>query len=73
MVNLEAAIADAEKEVDAIANDPAPATFENTIVALETAGRLPARLSAMFEAFIESQRGRLARRRTHRGSDVVEA
>ncbi|MCC7338084.1 MAG: M3 family metallopeptidase [Pirellulaceae bacterium] len=48
VVNFEAAIADAEKEVDAIANDPAPATFENTIVALETAGRPLARLSAMF-------------------------
>lgn len=48
VVNFEAAIADAEKEIDAIASDPAPATFENTIVALETAGRPLARLSAMF-------------------------
>ncbi|MCA9181505.1 MAG: M3 family metallopeptidase, partial [Planctomycetales bacterium] len=48
VANFDAAIADAEKEIDTIANDPAPATFENTIVALETAGRALTRLSAMF-------------------------
>jgi peptidyl-dipeptidase Dcp len=37
---LEAAMAENLREVDAIANNPAPATFENTIVALEDSGRL---------------------------------
>ncbi len=35
---LEAAMAKNLAEIDAIANDPAPPTFENTIVALERAG-----------------------------------
>ena len=48
VANFEAAIVAAEKEIDAIASNPAPATFENTIVALETAGRPLTRLSAMF-------------------------
>ncbi len=36
------------KEADAIAHDPAPATFENTIVALERSGRLLTRVSKVF-------------------------
>jgi len=36
---LEAAMAENLREVDAIANNPAPPTFENTIVALEDSGR----------------------------------
>jgi peptidyl-dipeptidase Dcp len=36
------------KEVGAIANDPTPATFENTIVALEKSGDLLARVSRVF-------------------------
>ncbi len=35
-------------EIDAIANNPEPATFENTIVAMEDAGRALNRLSAIF-------------------------
>jgi peptidyl-dipeptidase Dcp len=35
-------------EVAAIANNPAPATFENTIVALERSGQLLARVSRIF-------------------------
>ena len=42
------AIPAAEAEIDAIANNPDPATFENTIVALEDAGRALNRLSAIF-------------------------
>jgi len=37
---LEAGIAEHLKEVEAIANNPAAPTFENTMVALEKAGRL---------------------------------
>ncbi len=48
VANFEAAIAAAEQEIEAIASNPAPASFENTIVALETAGRPLTRLSAMF-------------------------
>jgi len=36
---LETAMAESLAEVDAIANNPAPPTFENTIVALEDSGR----------------------------------
>ncbi|MEP4378674.1 MAG: M3 family metallopeptidase [Alphaproteobacteria bacterium] len=35
-------------EIDAIANDPAAPTFENTIVALELAGEMYSRVSAVF-------------------------
>ncbi|HEY1805604.1 MAG TPA: M3 family metallopeptidase [Terracidiphilus sp.] len=37
---IDAGIAQQLKEVDAIANSPAPPTFENTLVALERAGQL---------------------------------
>ncbi len=36
------------KEIDAIANDPKPPTFENTIVALERSGRLLDRSTTIF-------------------------
>ncbi|MBP6507457.1 MAG: M3 family metallopeptidase [Opitutaceae bacterium] len=36
-------------EVDAIARQPAPATFENTIVALEKSGQLLARVAPIFD------------------------
>jgi peptidyl-dipeptidase Dcp len=42
---LEAGIAEHLKEVEAIANNPAPPTFENTMVALEKAGQLYNRVS----------------------------
>ncbi|HVC37244.1 MAG TPA: dipeptidyl carboxypeptidase II, partial [Gammaproteobacteria bacterium] len=35
-------------EVDKIANNPAPATFENTLVALEKSGELLTRVSQVF-------------------------
>jgi peptidyl-dipeptidase Dcp len=37
-------------EIDAIASNPAPPTFENTIVAMERSGRVLARASHVFEA-----------------------
>ncbi|NKF49529.1 M3 family metallopeptidase [Shewanella sp. WXL01] len=36
------------KEIDAIANNPAPATFENTFVAMERSGELLTRVSRVF-------------------------
>jgi peptidyl-dipeptidase Dcp len=42
---LEAGIAEHLKEVEAIANNPAPPTFENTLVALEKSGQLYNRVS----------------------------
>jgi len=45
---FDAAIASAEQEINEIANETAPPTFENTIVALEQTGRELQRLSALF-------------------------
>ena len=44
-----AAMAEELKEVDAIANNPAVATFENTIVALERSGRMLGRVTRLFD------------------------
>ena len=41
-------MADQLKEVDSIANNKAPATFDNTIVALERSGQLLARVNRVF-------------------------
>src|SRR5687768_16410459 len=48
---LEAAMAEQLKESDAVANDPAPATFENTIAALERSGRTLDRVSTVYGVF----------------------
>ena len=45
---FDTAIALAEDEIAAIANNPDPPTFDNTIVALESAGRTLDRLQALF-------------------------
>jgi peptidyl-dipeptidase Dcp len=45
---LEAAMAEELREVDAIANNPAAPSFENTIVALERAGRAGDRVSTYY-------------------------
>ncbi|WEX77377.1 M3 family metallopeptidase [Sinorhizobium numidicum] len=45
---FDAAFAAHEAEIDAIANNPEPPTFENTIVALEIAGDELSRVSALF-------------------------
>jgi peptidyl-dipeptidase Dcp len=45
---FDVAMEEATKEIEAIANNPQPATFENTIVALEDAGRPLQRLQALF-------------------------
>ena len=45
---FDTALADHEAEIDAIANNPEPATFENTVIALEIAGDALSRVSALF-------------------------
>ena len=45
---FEAGIKQQLAEVDAIANNPAPASFENTLVALENSGQLLTRVSQIF-------------------------
>jgi peptidyl-dipeptidase Dcp len=45
---FDAALAEHRREVDAIAADPAPPTFDNTIGALELAGQTLRRVSAVF-------------------------
>ncbi len=48
VADFDAAIEMASKEIDAIANNPDPPTFDNTIVALEKAGRPLSRLESIF-------------------------
>jgi peptidyl-dipeptidase Dcp len=45
---FEAALASHEAEIDAIASNPEPANFDNTVVALEIAGDELSRVSALF-------------------------
>ena len=45
---MDAGMAEEEKEMEAIANNPAPPTFENTIAAMEKAGRLLRRVQGAF-------------------------
>lgn len=45
---IEAGMAQQKKEIDAIANDPAAPTFENTLVAMERSGQLLARVLMVF-------------------------
>jgi len=47
---MEAGMAEERKEVQAIADDPTPPTFENTIVAMEKSGQLLRRVRAAFFA-----------------------
>jgi len=48
------AITEAKKEIDAIANNPAKATFENSVEALEYAGETLTRVSSIFYNLLES-------------------
>lgn len=52
---LDWAIAQAQKEVDAIKNNPAPASFANTIEALEFAGDDMNRVSAAFGVLVSNK------------------
>ena len=51
---IEAGMVAQRKEIDAIANDPAAPTFENTLVAMERSGQLLARVSRVFFAVTEA-------------------
>jgi peptidyl-dipeptidase Dcp len=51
---LEAGMAAQIKEVEAIANDPAAPTFENTLVALEKSGRLYTRVAEAFDGVLQA-------------------
>ncbi len=46
---LEAGMAEQLKEIESIANNPAPATFDNTLIAMEKSGRLLDRVEAAFD------------------------
>lgn len=46
---FDAAIEQAEKEIDEIANQSAPPTFENTVLAMETAGEALHRIEVLFD------------------------
>jgi peptidyl-dipeptidase Dcp len=48
---LEEAMAETLANIDRIANDPAPATFENTLAALERSGRTLERVRSVYEVF----------------------
>jgi peptidyl-dipeptidase Dcp len=48
---LEAGMAEQLKEIDAIANDPAPATFLNTIAAMERSGRTLERVTSIYGVY----------------------
>jgi peptidyl-dipeptidase Dcp len=53
---LEEAMAERLAEIDAIANDPAPPTFDNTIAALERGGRMLDRAAAIYGIYGSSVR-----------------
>jgi peptidyl-dipeptidase Dcp len=46
---IEAGMAQQLREIEAIANDPAPATFDNTLVAMEKSGQLYRRVMEAFD------------------------
>lgn len=48
---IEAAIEDKLKEINSIASNPKPATFENTIVALEKTGKKLSQIKAVFDIY----------------------
>jgi peptidyl-dipeptidase Dcp len=51
---LEAAMAENLAEVDSIANDPAPPSFENTIAAMERSGRTLDRVTTVYGIFVSN-------------------
>src|SRR5581483_9111348 len=51
---MEAGMAEEQKEIEEIANNPQPPTFENTIVAMEKSGRLLQRVQAAFFAVVSA-------------------
>ena len=61
---IEAGMAEQLKEIQAIADNPAPPTFENTIVAMEKSGQLLQRVQSAFFG---------CRRRQHSNPDAAES
>src|SRR5215469_16580376 len=51
---IEAGMAQQLKEMNAIANNPAPPTFDNTFVAMEKSGRLLDRASGAFDVEVST-------------------
>jgi len=51
---FDAGMAEQLKEVDAIANNPEPATFENTIIALEKGGQVLGRATTVFFGLVSA-------------------
>jgi peptidyl-dipeptidase Dcp len=51
---MEAGMAEQRKEIDSIANNPAPPTFENTLVALEKSGQLYSRVTQVFDGVAQA-------------------
>lgn len=51
---IEAGIAEQRRETEAIANDPAPPTFANTIAALERSGQMLGRVQLVFSALVSA-------------------
>jgi peptidyl-dipeptidase Dcp len=51
---LQAGMAQQLKEIDAIANNPAPPTFQNTLVAMEKSGRLLQRARQAFSVVVQT-------------------
>ncbi|MGJ3191201.1 M3 family metallopeptidase [Paenarthrobacter sp. FR1] len=51
---LESGLAEHLQEINAIAGDPAPATFDNTAVAMEQSGRLLSRAAAAFFTLVSA-------------------
>lgn len=51
---IEAGIAEQRKEIEAIANDPAAPTFENTVVAMEKTGQLLTRVTLVFDGVAQA-------------------
>ena len=51
---LEMGMREQLEEIDKIASDPAPETFENTIVAMERSGDLLTRVSKVFFAVVQA-------------------
>lgn len=77
---IEAVLAEERAAVDAIVANPAPPTFENTIVALERAGAIPAPVAVLFLVHNASRstpelralRARVAPKLSAHGDEIVQ-
>jgi len=70
---MEAGMAQQLAEIDAIANNRAAPTFENTFAAMERSGRLLARTSAAFNGVSEANTILFCRRRKPPGTAACRA